>query len=213
MIGIDIEIYNAASSDWETVTTAVYPITLHDRLNKELDDGNFVFYSTSEDVYPPFTPCRVTFGTSRRYYYLSDAAVWFGGEYWQHTATLTEPTKILEGYFISGLAVTQPRTPTTSNPLQTLYEVLQRVLSVTPLRTPGEFPIFQITSDTKVVELLQGTVSPEFRWGSQTTLWEVLADIGAYVDAMPRLVPNKVNRNIYDNVLKTKYTIGTCFLK
>lgn len=198
MINLTIQIHNGTA--WETLNTAVYPITINERLDAELDSGNFVFYTKSQDTYSPFTKCKITVGDTVRYFYMNDAAVWFGGDFWQHTATLTEPTKILEGYFISGLAVTQPLTPSTSMPSKTLYDVLQRVLNVTPLRIQGENPIFQITSDTNVVELLQGTVSPEFRWGSQTTLWEVLADIGAYVDAMPRLVPNSTNDSVYDTI-------------
>lgn len=198
MINITIQIYNG--TQWETLNTAVYPVTINERLDAELDGGNFVFYTKSQSIYPPFTKCKITVGDTVRYFYMSDAAVWQGGEFWKHTATLTEPTKILEGYFVSGLAVTQPRVPSASNPAQTLYDVLQRVLDVTPLRVSGESPIFQITTDSDIVALLQGVDSPEFRWGSQTTLWEVLSDIGLYIDAMPRLTASTLNDTQYNTI-------------
>lgn len=198
MINLAIQIHNGTA--WETLNTAVYPIKINERLDDELDSGNFVFYTKSQDIYPPFTKCKITVGDTVRYFYMNDAAAWYGGGFWQHTATLTEPTKILEGYFVSGLAVTQPREPSASNPAKTLYQVLQRVLAVTPLRVSGESPLFQITTDSDIVALLRGVDSPEYRWGSQTTLWEVLSDIGAYIDAMPRLVPDPTDDSEFNTV-------------
>lgn len=198
MINLAIQIHNGTA--WETLNTAVYPIKINERLDDELDSGNFVFYTKSQDIYPPFTKCKITVGDTVRYFYMNDAAAWYGGGFWQHTATLTEPTKILEGYFVSGLAVTQPREPSASNPAKTLYQVLQRVLAVTPLRVSGEDPLFRITTDSDIVALLQGVDSPEYRWGSQTTLWEVLSDIGAYIDAMPRLVPDPTDDSEFNTV-------------
>ena len=198
MINLAIQIHNGTA--WETLNTAVYPIKINERLDDELDSGNFVFYTKSQDIYPPFTKCKITVGDTVRYFYMNDAAAWYGGGFWQHTATLTEPTKILEGYFVSGLAVTQPREPSASNPAKTLYQVLQRVLAVTPLRVSGESQLFHITTDSDIVALLQGVDSPEYRWGSQTTLWEVLSDIGAYIDAMPRLVPDPTDDSEFNTV-------------
>lgn len=198
MINLAIQIHNGTA--WETLNTAVYPIKINERLDDELDSGNFVFYTKSQDIYPPFTKCKITVGDTVRYFYMNDAAAWYGGGFWQHTATLTEPTKILEGYFVSGLAVTQPREPSASNPAKTLYQVLQRVLAVTPLRVLGESQLFHITADSDIVALLQGVDSPEYRWGSQTTLWEVLSDIGAYIDAMPRLVPDPTDDSKFNTV-------------
>lgn len=198
MINLAIQIHNGTA--WETLNTAVYPIKINERLDAELDSGNFVFYTKSQDIYPPFTKCKITVGDTVRYFYMNDAAAWYGGGFWQHTATLTEPTKILEGYFVSGLAVTQPREPSASNPAKTLYQVLQRVLAVTPLRVSGESQPFHITADSDIVALLRGVDSPEYRWGSQTTLWEVLSDIGAYIDAMPRLVPDPTDDSKFNTV-------------
>lgn len=198
MINLAIQIYNGTA--WEMLNTTVYPITINERLDAELDSGNFVFYTKSQDIYPPFTKCKITVGDTVRYFYMNDAAAWYGGGFWQHTATLTEPTKILEGYFVSGLAVTQPREPSASNPAKTLYQVLQRVLAVTPLRVSGESQLFHITADSDIVALLRGVDSPEYRWGSQTTLWEVLSDIGAYIDAMPRLVPDPTDDSKFNTV-------------
>lgn len=48
--------------------------------------------------------------------------------------------------------------------------------------------LYAITDDSKIVSLLKNTTAPQFKWGTQTTLWECLCDVGSAIDAIPRLV-------------------------
>lgn len=65
----------------------------------------------------------------------------------------------------------------------TLEDVVERLLAVNPLDTP----IFTLTTATAVRAALKSIIAPEFKWNTQTTLWECLLQIGAVIDAIPRL--------------------------
>lgn len=66
----------------------------------------------------------------------------------------------------------------------TLEDVVNRLLMFSPF----DGQRFTLTDDYTVLGVLQSVVSPEFKWNTQTTLWECLLQIGAVIDAVPRLV-------------------------
>lgn len=111
-----------------------------------------------------------------------------GQSIYSHQVSLTEPSKILQGVMIDGFAVTQPG----EYRLQTLLDVVDRLFLVTPFARvidALQIPLwFSLTKDPVVTKALHGVESPEFKWNTQTTLWECLLQVGAVIDAVPRLV-------------------------
>lgn len=105
---------------------------------------------------------------------------------YSHHIALTEASKLLQGVLIDGLGVTQPEELDTR---KTLLDVVNRLLNTNPFdysRTTNKQ--FALTDDTNVVAALTAVKSPEFKWNTQTTIWECLSQVGAVIDAMPRLV-------------------------
>ena len=100
---------------------------------------------------------------------------------YSHQVALTEPSKLLQGVMIDGFGVSQPEDYSSR---KTLQDVVERLLTVTPF----DGQRFTLTDDDTVVEALQAVKSPQFKWNTQTTLWECLLQVGAVIDAMPRLV-------------------------
>ena len=183
MIETSFEIFNKTTQTWESVKP-VFPLNFIQRLDRELDSGECLFFSTSH-VLPPFQMCRITVDGEQFYFYGNDSAQWVPPpkSQFKHKVRLVEPTKELEGIRIDGRRVVQPLT----GPQQTLLDVIEDLLFITPLRLTGQTQPFVLTTDVKITEKLNSKISPEFRWGSQTTLWECLLDIGACIDAIPRL--------------------------
>lgn len=103
-----------------------------------------------------------------------------GEAMYKHQIALTEPSKLLQGVLIDGFAVSQPEELAER---KTLFEVAARLLAVNPL----DNSVYTLTTDTTVVNALKGVKSPEFKWNTQTTLWECLLQVGAIIDAIPRL--------------------------
>ena len=188
MIETKFEVFNKSTQVWETIEH-VFPLDFVTRLNQELDSGEVAFFS-DEHIFPPFQMCRLTINEEQFYFYGNDTAQWIAPpcSKLKHKISLVEPTKELEGVLIDGRAIVQPIT----GEQQTLLDILEDLLSVTPLRLSGQEQPYVLTSETRIKEKLQGRVSPEFRWGSQTTLWECLLDIGACIDAIPRLTYNEI---------------------
>ena len=129
-----------------------------------------------------------------------------------HQVALTEPSKLLQGVMIDGLGVTQPEA---YDNRKSLLDVVNRLLAVysfddqnselTEDETAGDEAVafagqkFTLTKSLNVLNALSTVKSPEFKWNTQTSLWECLLQIGAVIDAMPRLIAD-----IYG-----KYTIVT----
>ena len=70
---------------------------------------------------------------------------------------------------------------------KTLEDVVERLLSVSPFDSPK----YSLTEQSDVRPTLNSVIAPEFKWNTQTTLWECLLQIGAVIDAVPRLVMDK----------------------
>lgn len=177
----------------------IVPLDLQWRLNEQLDGGMANYIKTEDKALGANTPLdkySVTIDNETFEFVGMDSfAVWkrqrasrtdesgevsfYTAEIRKHQLALTEPTKLLQGVMIDGFQVTQPNPPT-----KTLKDVVTRVLKYSPF----DGQRFYLTTDTTVVSVLTATISPEFRWNTQTTLFEVLQDIGAVINAIPRLV-------------------------
>ena len=181
------------------------PITKNQRLDRELDSGDFSYLKRDtlcdDRISAPLSNYRITLsdgenapvtvefiGTDTRALLrgkigkgdTSDTASLF-----RHSVMLTEPTKLLEGVLIDGMAVTQPEDVVSR---KSLYAVLKRLFMVASL-VKSEMEQKYFLADNEAVEnILKNTVSPQFKWSTQTTLWECLCDIGSVIDAIPRLV-------------------------
>lgn len=205
----NVQFFNKNTNAWEEMN-AVYPITFEEKLDREFDSGELI--TVGDERHEPYTPVRIVIGDTQStadtfYFYGNTAQKWSPSGVMQNSVRLVEPTKILQGRFVDGLAVDQPLQGTQ----KTLKDVIERVLRVTPLRTLGELQEFILTTDSEIVSILQNTISPEYKWSSQTSLWEVLCDIGAYIDAMPRLTwnddVNKFNIVTFDLINQQKNKI------
>lgn len=177
----------------------IVPVDLQWRLNEQLDGGTANYIKTENKdigVNTPLDKYSVTIDNETFEFVGMDSyAVWkrksvaqtdesgnvsfYTAEIRKHQVALTEPTKLLQGVMIDGFQVTQPNPPT-----KTLKDVVTRVLKYSPF----DGQRFYLTTDTTIVGVLATTISPEFRWNTQTTLFEVLQDIGAVINAIPRLV-------------------------
>ena len=177
----------------------IVPLDLQWRLNEQLDGGTANYIKTEGKALGANTPLdkySVTIDNETFEFVGMDSfAVWkrksvaqtdesgnvsfYTAEIRKHQIALTEPTKLLQGVMIDGFQVTQPNPPT-----KTLKDVVTRVLKYSPF----DGQRFYLTTDTTIVGVLAATISPEFRWNTQTTLFEVLQDIGAVINAIPRLV-------------------------
>lgn len=192
MITAKIEMYK--DDEWQDISAETFsPFTTFEQLDKELDSGTIdkrSYYTTGDGkLSAPLTPYRITLDDETQYFVgfetrakvrnkfvESDGAD--GSTIYDSHITLTEPTKLLQGYLIDGLSVTQDVSES-----KTLYDVITRLLAVTPL----DGRIFTLTDNTAVVGLLQATKSPQFKWDTQSLLWECLCDIGDCIDCIPRL--------------------------
>lgn len=123
---IDTKTGNTVSPDYTPLV--IEPLTIEQRLDRELDSGSFDFIrrdtDCTDDIDAPLSHYRVTLsdGVSAPISYnfigkdtrsilrgkfgdgtSEDTAIMF-----RHSVMLTEPTKLLEGDLIDGFAVTQP---------------------------------------------------------------------------------------------------------
>ena len=171
---------------------ATAPVSIVEQLDVELDSGNARFLRTEKENSSLFAPLstyeiavdgtKFNFvGTDSRALVCKTSA---DGGIYSHDLSLTEPSKLLQGVLIDGFAVSQPEE---ENNRVSLFDVLKRLLSVTPF----DEPMFELTTNSAVTGVLRIMKSPEFRWNAQTTLWECLLQIAAVIDAMPRLVEDE----------------------
>ena len=128
--------------------------------------------------------------------------IWFDSveereeKYFIHNLLLIEPTRRLMGILIDGMKVTQP---IDGNTKKTLYNIVERLLKVCSMLGENDAPEFSLTSDDKILSLLQNTESPEFAWEAETQLWECLKDIGDVINCIPRLTFN-LNKTAFNVV-------------
>lgn len=205
MITKTIERYSPLTETWTDITAQCQePLTITERRDMELDDGDFIFVEynneTSKAV-EPFTLFRVTLndGVNAPITAYFDGAgqrallrnKWGNGAnnsqkaLFRHTVALTEKTKDTQGVLIDGFAVTQDE-----NESVTLLDVVERLLAVTPVKAVGdtETERYGLTDDERVLSVLRNTKAPEFKWNCQSTLWECLCEIGDTIGAVPKVM-------------------------
>lgn len=174
--------------------SATAPLEIVEQLSTELDNGTARYLKTEADakgIVAPLEGYAVTVDDVTFDFVGIDSRALLRRETEQtgiytHEVALVETSKILQGVMIDGFAVSQPEDLSQRESLQ---DVVNRLLATTPFdyaRTT--LKPFTLTTDADVTQALSEVVSPEFKWNTQTTLWECLVRIGAVVDAVPRLV-------------------------
>ena len=93
--------------------------------------------------------------------------------YWLHEVLLIDPAKRTQGELINGLRVIQ----NADNSI-TLYDTFVRLCNTTPLRLTSQSNLYNPTTDTAIVTLMQSIRSPEYAWSCRTLFWECLKEIG-----------------------------------
>ncbi len=185
---VKLQAFNSNRHIWEDLP-AKYPINFTKALDMSFDNGSFCTISAE---YPSaYTRIKLFIGDNQNevdkfYFYATASEQWRPNGKCQCEWRLIEPSKELQGYFVDGLSFTK-----NEGNEKSLFAVINRVLNVTPLRKKNQMQKFFLTSDNSVTNVLQQTKSPQYTWGSQTSLWEVLCDIGSYIDAIPRLTCNE----------------------
>lgn len=204
MITKTIERYNAVTEAWEDITASCQePLTITERRDRELDDGDFLFCefnNTTSKAVEPYTLFRVTLNDGVNTpitAYFNGAGQramlrnkWGNGAensqkaLFRHAVALTEKTKDTQGVLIDGFAVTQD-----VNESVTLKDVADRLFAVTPVKAVGDTVTeqYSLTDDERVLSVLRNTKAPEYKWNCQSTLWECLCDIGDTIGAIPRV--------------------------
>lgn len=162
------------------VSTAIVPVSYTRRLSEEFDNGTVTYYSTSGEMNAPIDKNEIIVSQKTYDFIGTEEVAKVKNGLYKHVVYLTEPTKLLEGVLIDGFAVSQPKA---ENLRKTLYDVVTRLLSVTPF----DESIYTLTTQAAIVGVLQATISPEFRFNTQTTLFECLMEVGAVINAFPRL--------------------------
>lgn len=162
------------------VSTAIVPVSYTRRLSEEFDNGTGTYYSTNGEMNAPIDKYEIIVSQKTYDFIGTEEVAKVKNGLYKHVVYLTEPTKLLEGVLIDGFAVSQPKA---ENLRKTLYEVVTRLLAVTPF----DESIYTLTTQAAIVGVLQATISPEFRFNTQTTLFECLMEVGAVINAFPRL--------------------------
>ena len=179
---------------------ALCPVTITEQLSTELDGGDLKYLITepkTEGVQAPLSQYTVTVtdttGATETFQFVGTdtraliAATDANNGVYKHSVSLTEASKFLQGIMIDGLAVSQPEEESERSNLLT---VVNRLLAVTPFdnsRSAVRFTLDLTGNAYYGYLMLVNTVSPQFRWNTQTTLWECLVQVGAVIDAIPRI--------------------------
>lgn len=194
---------------WKEIP-AIYPINLVNALDMTFDDGKF---NSLGGIKPdPYTRVKITVGDSatsnkeKLFFYATVSEQWQPNGVNQYEWRMVEPSKELQGVFLDGAAHT-----IMAGKKKTLEDVVRRLLRITPLRRYGQNQKYYLTTEGSVLEVLSKAVSPQFQWSSQTSLWEALCDIGAYIDAIPRLTgdDNEYSVITFDFVNLQKSEVGS----
>jgi|LGOV01.1.fsa_nt_gb hypothetical protein len=167
------------------------PLTISRRLGEELDTGGFNVWLNQESPITPFTECKITDSDSNISYWYSSSTseqvTFVGTPQYEHKVGLIEPTKRLERLYVGA--------KTFSNPLdgtpKTILEIIEILRDVTPLRRGGlvvggtDRP-FEI--DATIEDRLDAIDAREFSFSPDKMMLEILAEIGEYIGAYPRLI-------------------------
>lgn len=198
-----------------TVYTVSNTFTMDERLDEELDGGTVEVITTTDEKIANFELVFIRLSDSSKSvtlpFFAFDSATKRAGGYYKHTLDLIEPTRLLMGLTVDGLAVTQPIDPKKAK--KTLYDVLYRLIvcrkaqeNLNPM--PYEFLIDDATST-----MLQSVTAPEFKWQEGTIFFEALQDIADVVNCIPRLTVKGTGRKAFEitfdkiNEVKGEYVL------
>lgn len=174
-----LNVKTVVNGAWQDVDF-FYPLKFSKKLNLEFDSGSYNTLTQNEASIEPYQLVKIETDNETLYYYATPSEEW-KPTINQMSYELVEVSKELTGIFLDGVASTNLIGQT-----KTLLQVVDRLLKITPLRREGQAQKYAITTNSAVMAKL-GKNAPEFRWSAQTSLWEALVDIGACIDAIPRL--------------------------
>lgn len=119
----------------------------------------------------------------------------FDSEYYNHSVSLIEHTKLLEKFIVKGKTFTQPVNDP-STPLYTLYDVVESLRQTTLLQRvdiPDEVSLFLITSELK--QELEEIIAPELSF-KDVTLRQALDEVANVLDSITRI--DRTGKLIFD---------------
>lgn len=211
---IKATVYLLENNKWVDKTKEFqHPIEQSKTLDETLDTG-FLYGNPTErkEIHERDMPVKIVFRDvdelnhvsheETEYYIANDQSDMFRAiapVLYQHTFILTEPTRLLERYFISGMSVTQPiDTGAEKQISKSVADVVDMLLNTTVLKTLGESAPFVL--DSKIRDKLSKINSCEFKWSCKMTLKECLKDVGKFIGAEPRLIPQESADNLYNTI-------------
>ena len=110
----------------------------------------------------------------------------FDSEFYNHSLSLIEHTKLLEKFIVKGKTFTQPSSDPTT-PLYTLYDVVESLRKTTLLQRvdiPDDIPLFVITPQLQ--QELQEIIAPELSF-KDVTLRQALDEVANILDSITRI--------------------------
>lgn len=186
-----------ASGEWRQYNHLL-PYTINDKKNTDLDTAVVRVYTRERKVYPPLTPVRIRDGSHVTSWVIENCSIErVAPNLWLQTFYLIEPIEMFKGYYLGNVTVTQPINPDSYHPRSTLYDVLVRVLKISPSPAykplqasnsyidPSRFDEIVFKSGNWLT-MFQETESPEFVF-TEATRYEALVEIGLYLDMQPKL--------------------------
>ena len=153
--------------------------TFDDRADGQLNSGVcYIITNARRTDFKPKRRARLTTWDDNGEQWERSFFAYFKGQqrgpaYWMWEVTLVGIEQQVQRQMIDGMRVIQ-----NENSSITLYNTLQRLCDITPLRLVGQTQKYRITTDAAVISVLQKIPSPEYAWSCRTLLWECLKEIG-----------------------------------
>ena len=174
MIQSHLELY--LDGQWKTYQT--YNQTIFDERRDGQIKSAMCYIITSEKTrFKPMRKAKLVIEdesvTKTFYYFAYFKSQQRGENYWWHEVTLLDVAKKVQGQMIDGLRVVQD-----VNNSVTLYDTFKRLCDTTPLRLTSQNNLYNPTTDSTIVSLMQSIKSPEYAWSCRTLMWECLKEIG-----------------------------------
>lgn len=174
------------------------PYTVNDKKNLDLDKAVVRRYTREKKIYPPLTPVRLVDGYHITSWIIDNCTLErVSVNLWKQTLYLVEPIEMFKGYYLGNVTVTQPINPDSYHPRSTLYDVLVRILKISPSPAykplqmsngyvdPSKFNDIVFKSGNWLT-MFQKSESPEFVF-TEATRYDALVEIGLYLDMQPKL--------------------------
>lgn len=174
MIKSHLELY--LDGQWKTYHT--YNQTVFDeRRDGQIKSAMCYIVTQEKTRFKPMRKAKLVIQdettTKTFYYFAYFKSQKRGPNYWWHEVTLIDVAKRVQGQMIDGLRVVQD-----TNNSVTLYDTFKRLCDTTPLRLTTQSNLYNPTTDSTIVSLMQSIRSPEYAWSCRTLMWECLKEIG-----------------------------------